>query len=163
MSPAASWIMDSEADLAGVMGHEIGHVTARHGSQRATREQKAGLGVLAASVLGVILESREVGGAGQAISQASQGVAAGFISSYSRDQELQADKLGAEYLARANYNPKNMVDVIHVLKNQEQFAQDSARAEGHAASPQPGWLASHPSNDQRLREITEIANNYKSN
>jgi predicted Zn-dependent protease len=155
--------MDSEADLAGVIGHEIGHVTARHASQRATREQKAGLGVLAASVLGAILESRGVGGAGQAVSQASQGLAAGFISSYSRDQELQADKLGAEYLARADYNPKNMVDVIQVLKNQEQFAQDSARLEGHASLPQAGWLASHPSNDQRLREITQIANNYKSN
>ncbi|MDQ3268547.1 MAG: M48 family metalloprotease [Pseudomonadota bacterium] len=155
--------MDSEADLAGVIGHEIGHVTARHASQRATREQKAGLGVIAATVLGAILESRGVGGAGQAVSQASQGLAAGFVSSYSRDQELQADKLGAEYLARADYNPKNMVDVIQVLKNQEQFAQDSARLEGHAPPPQAGWLASHPSNDQRLREITQIASTYKSN
>ena len=57
--------MESEADLAGVIGHEIGHVTARHGAQRATRSQTAGLGVLAASVLGAVLESRGVGGAGQ--------------------------------------------------------------------------------------------------
>ena len=47
--------LDSEAELAGVMGHEIGHVTARHGAQRATRQQDAGLGVLAASVLGAVL------------------------------------------------------------------------------------------------------------
>ena len=52
--------MDSEADLAGVIGHEIGHVTARHGAQRATREQNAGLGVLAASVLGALLETQGV-------------------------------------------------------------------------------------------------------
>ena len=154
--------MDSEADLAGVIGHEIGHVTARHASQRATRQQKAGLGVIAASVLGAILESRGVGGATQAVSQVSQGVAASFVSSYSRDQELQADKLGAEYLARTNYNPKNMVDVIQVLKNQERFAEDSARSAGRAPPPQVGWLSSHPSNDQRLREITEFANAYKS-
>ena len=50
--------MESEADLAGVIGHEIGHVTARHGAQRATRQQNAGLGVLAAAVLGAVLESK---------------------------------------------------------------------------------------------------------
>ncbi|MSR14111.1 MAG: hypothetical protein EXR86_05990 [Gammaproteobacteria bacterium] len=49
--------MDSEADLAGVIGHEIGHVTARHSAQRATRQQTAGLGVLAATVLGMLAES----------------------------------------------------------------------------------------------------------
>jgi len=48
--------MESEADMAGVIGHEIGHVTARHGAQRATRQQAAGIGVLAATVLGAILE-----------------------------------------------------------------------------------------------------------
>ncbi|CAG1019696.1 partial Beta-barrel assembly-enhancing protease, partial [Burkholderiaceae bacterium] len=97
--------MDSEADLAGVIGHEIGHVTARHGAQRATRAQTAGLGVLAATILGAVLEGRGVGGAGDLASQVSQSVAAGYIASYSREQELEADRLGAEYLARVNYNP----------------------------------------------------------
>ena len=50
--------LDSEAELAGVIGHEIGHVTARHGAQRATRQQTAGIGVLAATVLGAVLEGR---------------------------------------------------------------------------------------------------------
>ena len=54
--------MEDEADLAGVIGHEIGHVTARHGAQRATRQQNAGLGVLAASVLGALLEAKGVAG-----------------------------------------------------------------------------------------------------
>ena len=57
--------MESEADLAGVMGHEIGHVTARHGAQRATSQQHAGLGVFAANILGAVLESQGLGGAGQ--------------------------------------------------------------------------------------------------
>ena len=90
--------MESEADLAGVMGHEIGHVTARHGAQRATRAQTAGLGVLAATILGAVLEAGGIGGAGGLAQQVSQGVAAGYIAKYSREQELQADKLGAEYL-----------------------------------------------------------------
>ena len=58
--------MESEADLAGVIGHEIGHVTARHGAQRATRQQNAGLGVFAATILGAVLEWQGVSGAGQA-------------------------------------------------------------------------------------------------
>jgi predicted Zn-dependent protease len=152
--------MDSEADLAGVIGHEIGHVTARHGAQRATRQQRAGAGVLAATVFGVLLETVGVGGAAQAANQVSTGIAAGSIASYSREQELQADRLGAEYLARTGYSPKNMVDVIGVLKDQERFAADDARAAGKKAPEGASWLSSHPSNDQRLAEMTKVAAQY---
>jgi len=155
--------LDSEAELAGVIGHEIGHVTARHGAQRATRQQTAGIGVLAATVLGAVLEAKGVSGAGQVANQVSQGVAAGYIASYSREQELQADELGAEYLSRNRYNPQNMVDVIGALKNQERFAADAAKAEGRAAPSGANWLSSHPSNDQRLAEINQIAAKYKGN
>ena len=153
--------MESEADLAGVIGHEIGHVTARHGAQRATRQQNAGLGVLAASVLGAVLEAKGVSGAGQMASEASQTVAAGYVAKYGREQELQADGLGAEYLSRSNLDPRNMIDVINVLKNQERFAADLARAEGRPVPEQNSWLASHPSNDQRLDTITKLAAQYK--
>ena len=153
--------MDSEADLAGVIGHEIGHVTARHGAQRATKQQNAGLGVFAASVLGAVLESQGLPGAGQLAGQVSQTVAAGYVASYGRDQELQADGLGAEYLSRIRYDPRNMIDVITVLKNQERFAADQAKAEGRPAPVQGNWLASHPSNDQRLQTITQLASQYK--
>lgn len=152
--------MEDEADLAGVIGHEIGHVTARHGAQRATRSQDAGLGVLAATVLGAVLESQGFAGAGQAASQVSQTVASGYIASYGREQELQADSLGAEYLSRSNYDPKNMVNVITALKNHERFAADQARAEGRAAPASGSWLSSHPSNDQRLQSITQLAAQY---
>ena len=155
--------LDSEAELAGVIGHEIGHVTARHGAQRATRQQSAGLGVLAATVLGAVLEGAGVGGATDLASQVSQGVAAGWLATYSREQELQADQLGAEYLARNRYNPQNMVDVIGVLKDQERFAADMARAEGRAPPSGANWLSSHPSNDQRLADIRRIAAGYQGN
>jgi predicted Zn-dependent protease len=146
--------LDSEADLAGVIGHEIGHVTARHGAQRATRQQTAGIGVLAASVLGAVLGVGDLGG------QVAQSVAAGYVASYSRDQELQADQLGAEYLARNRYNPSNMVDVIGVLRDQERFAADVAKAEGKAAPSGSNWLSSHPSNDKRLEDIKRFAAGY---
>ena len=153
--------LDSEADLAGVIGHEIGHVTARHGAQRATSQQNAGIGVLAATVLGVLIEGATgVQGSAQAASQIGQGVAAGRLASYSREQETQADELGAEYLSRTRYNPNNMIDVIEVLKNQERFAADQARAEGRAAPAGGNWLASHPSNDKRLSDIRQVAARY---
>ncbi|MBA2961893.1 MULTISPECIES: M48 family metalloprotease [Ramlibacter] len=154
--------LDSEAELAGVMGHEIGHVTARHGAQRATRQQATGIGVLAANVLGAVLEVGGVSGASSLASQASQAAAAGYIASYSRDQESQADQLGAEYLSRNRYDPQNMIDVIHVLKRQEQFAADMAKAEGKPGDSGANWLASHPANDKRLADIREYAARYKS-
>ncbi|GAB3765681.1 M48 family metalloprotease [Ramlibacter monticola] len=153
--------LESEAELAGVMGHEIGHVTARHGAQRATREKTAGIGVMAATVLGAVLEVGGLSGATNLASQVSQTAAAGFIASYSRDQESQADELGAEYLSRNRYDPQNMVDVIRVLKNQEQFAIDAAKAEGKQAPSGSNWLASHPANDKRLAGIKAFAARYK--
>ncbi|HET7793406.1 MAG TPA: M48 family metalloprotease [Rhizobacter sp.] len=154
--------LDSEAELAGVIGHEIGHVTARHGAQRATQQQNASYGVMAANVLGAVLEGVVgVGGISNIANQVSQTAAAGYVASYSRDQESQADQLGAEYLARNQYNPQNMVDVIEVLKNQERFAADAAKAEGKAAPSGTSWLASHPSNDKRLADIRQIAAKYQ--
>ena len=152
--------MESEADLAGVIGHEIGHVTARHGAQRATSQQTAGLGVFAATLLGAVLESQGVSGAGRLAGDLSQTVAAGYIASYGREQELQADTLGAEYLSRTAYDPRNMIDVIKVLKDQERYAADVAKAEGRAAPAKGNWLASHPSNDQRLEIISNLAATY---
>jgi len=153
--------LDSEAELAGVIGHEIGHVTARHGAQRATREQAAGIGVVAATILGAVLEVGGVGGASNLASQLSQTAASGYIASYSRDQETQADELGAEYLSRNRYDPQNMVEVIQALKNQEQFAADMAKADGKAVPSASNWLASHPANDKRLADIKVFAAKYK--
>jgi predicted Zn-dependent protease len=155
--------LQTEAELAGVMGHEIGHVTARHGAQRATRQQDAGLGVLAASVLGMVLESQGVTGAGRLATDVSQTAAAGYVASYGREQELQADGLGAEYLARNAFDPRNMVKVIGTLKDQERFAADQARTAGKTAPAKNSWLASHPSNDQRLEQISQLAAQYQGN
>jgi len=154
--------LDSEADLAGVIGHEIGHVTARHGAQRATRAQDAALVGLLGGLLGAVLDAKGGGGIGQQIGQVSQQAAAGYVAKYGRDQELQADGLGAEYLSRVKYDPRNMIDVIRVLKDQERFAKELAQSQGRPV-PQEGnsWLASHPSNDDRLQAISRVAAQYQ--
>lgn len=149
--------LNDEAELAGVLGHEIGHVTARHASQRATRQQAAGVGVLLANVLGAVLENKGYSGVGDLTNQVSQIGAAGYITSYGREQELQSDQLGAEYLAKNHYDSARMIDVIRMLKNQEQFSQEIARSEGRTVPPRANWLASHPSSDKRLEDIRQTA------
>ncbi|HMO45348.1 MAG TPA: M48 family metalloprotease [Rubrivivax sp.] len=150
--------LDNEAELAGVLGHEIGHVTARHGAQQATRQTGAAIGVGLAAIGGAVLEAATgVSGIADIVGGVAQAGAAGLIASYSRDQELQADQLGAEYLARNRYDPAYMVEVIQVLKDQERYAAEAAKAAGRAPPAAPGWLASHPSNDQRLQQIRASA------
>lgn len=147
--------LDSEEELAGVLGHEIGHVTARHGAKRQTQGTIAQVLSIGAEILGQV-----VGGV-QGVGQAVSGIAGQMILSYGREQELQSDQLGAQYLATNNYDPKAMIKVIGVLKNQEVFAADRARAEGKTVQKMPDWGSSHPSNDQRLSEIAQIASTLK--
>jgi predicted Zn-dependent protease len=153
--------LNDEADLAGVLGHEIGHVTARHGAQRAQRGQNAQLGAMAGVLLGAVLGAKGYGQLGDAASQVSQMAAARYVAKYSQSQELQADGLGAEYLSRVRYDVRNMVDVIRVLKDQDQFQSDLAREQGRPAPQGNAWLASHPTSDQRLDAIMKLSAQYK--
>jgi predicted Zn-dependent protease len=114
---------------------------------------------MAATVLGAVLEVGGISGATNARPVVAD-AAAGYIASYSRDQESQADELGAEYLPRNRYDPQNMVDVIQVLKNQEQFALDAPRPR-QAAPSGSNWLSSHPANDKRLADIKAFAARYQ--
>lgn len=154
--------LNSEVELAGVLGHEIGHVTARHASQRATRGAWAQAGSVAAAILGAVAESRGVSGAGDLAGQVGQSVASGYILSYGRDQELQADRLGAEYLSRISRDPGAMFTVLSVLKQNEVFTEDQMRAAGKQVNKMPPYLSSHPTNDQRLQEITKAAAQFRS-
>ena len=139
--------LNSEGELAGVLGHEIGHVTARHGVQQAS----AGM---AKSVLADLL-SKKMGGDGKVLNQ----LGSAMLSGYGRQHELQADRLGAEYLAGVGYSPKNMIDVIGVLKAQEVYA---SRQQGRSGGSYHGVFSSHPSNDQRLQEVVNAAKSISS-
>jgi len=143
--------MNSEAELAGVIGHEIGHVTARHGARKQTNSTLAGLGSM---VIGVATGSKE-------LMDISQMLGGALVSGYGREYELESDRLGAEYLAKSGYRPQAMIDTISVLKDQEVFNNDLARTEGRKPQNYHGLFASHPRNDKRLQEVVKLADRYK--
>ncbi len=144
--------MNSEAELAGVLAHEIGHVTARHGVRQhsvATITDLLGAGI------GILTESR-------AASQAADLGSMVWIRGYGRKHELEADRLGAEYLARTGYDPEEMINVVGLLKSQEEFETRQAEKEGRAPNIYHGIFSTHPDNDARLQEVVRAANKFKS-
>jgi predicted Zn-dependent protease len=136
--------LNSEAELAAVLGHEIGHVTARHSVRQ-----------YSAATAGQILTSLLL--RSQAGQDLFKVLDRALLSGYGRDQELEADRLGAQYLARTGYDPDAMTRVIGVLKNQEEFEKQRAQAEGRKPHNYHGVFASHPSADQRLQEVVAEA------
>ncbi|MEM7401436.1 MAG: M48 family metalloprotease [Pseudomonadota bacterium] len=139
--------MNSEAELAGVLGHELGHITARHG----VRQQSAGTiaGILGAGV-GILT------GSSQAAQAANVGSTA-LIRGYGRSHELEADRLGAEYLANVGYDPQEMLKVVEILKDQEDFDKQLAKEEGREPRAYHGTFSTHPANDKRLQEVIGAA------
>ncbi|MFK8030934.1 MAG: M48 family metalloprotease [Gammaproteobacteria bacterium] len=139
--------LNSEAELAAVLSHEIGHITARHAVRQGARSKVLdGLGGIASVV---------TGGASGFLSDYVGGA---LIKGYSRDLELEADREGAEYLVRTGYGSEPMVDVVRILKNQELFEYARAEEEGREPRVYHGLFSTHPDNDKRLREVIEAAN-----
>lgn len=150
--------LNSEAQLAGVLGHEIGHVTARHG----VRQQSVDTATKVASELAGVVAQILTGSAvvGDLANSAIDVGGSVWVNGYGREQELEADRLGAEYLARTGYDPDEMIGVIEVLKDQEEFARESEPEGGRVAATYHGLFATHPSNDKRLQEVVKAARQY---
>lgn len=145
--------LNSEAELAGVVGHEIGHVTARHGVRQQSAATAAGVGAILGSILVPGMNN-------QAGASLLQTLAQAWTAGYGREHELESDRLGAQYLAKTGYNPQAMVEVIGVLKNQETFAAEQAKKEGRQARTYHGTFDTHPSNDARLQQVVGEAGKY---
>ena len=130
----------SEAEMAGVMAHEISHVILRHGTAQATKGQKFQIGAVAGQILGAIVG----GAAGSVIAQGTQFGLGAYFLKYSREYERQADLLGAQLMARAGYDPRAMATMFQTIQ-----------AEGGRSGPE--WLSSHPDPGNRSAAITREA------
>lgn len=131
--------MDSEAELAFVMGHEVGHVTARHVNERISRQMVVA-GAATAISIGAQVSDQDVIRYGL---PAVVGAGAGaYLLKFGRDQESEADELGMRYMARAGYNPYGAYEAMGILA---EAAGDTQR--------QPEFLSTHPYPETRLKQI----------
>jgi predicted Zn-dependent protease len=132
-------LLKSEAELAGVLGHEIGHVIARHSSERLAKQQ------LTQGLLGALV----VGSGDFTTAQIGQVVGSMINMSYGRDDEIESDSLGIRIMAEAGYDPRGMIRVMEVL----------AKASG--GSRQPEFMSTHPAPENRSERIkAAIAKQY---
>lgn len=129
-----------EGEVAGVMAHELAHVLLRHGTANATKAQGFQIGALAGAIAGAVVG----GGLGQVISQGSQFGLGTWLMKYSREYEKQADLLGAQIMARAGYDPRELAHMFETIQKQ-----------GGGSPPQ--WLSSHPNPGNRTQYITQEA------
>ncbi len=135
--------LNTEAELAGVMGHEIGHITARHSAQQISRAQLAKLAVEAGSVFSD--EFRALSGL------AGFGVQMLFLK-FSRDNERQADDLGVEYASKVGYDASQMANFFETL--------DRMQAHGDK-SGLPSWFSTHPNPEDREKVVRERSREWQ--
>jgi predicted Zn-dependent protease len=142
----------NEAEVAGVLGHEIGHVNARHTAERMGQQQKAQIGVLAGVLLGAVLggeQGAQMGG------QFGTEIAQNYLGKYSQDQEFEADSLGVRYLKRATYDPQAMASFLSALNADTHL--EARLAGNEAAAESYSMKQSHPRTADRVQQAINQA------
>jgi predicted Zn-dependent protease len=139
--------LNSEAELAAVLGHELAHVTANHparGQTRSVLAQILAMGAAIATGSSAVADMANIG-------------AGAFVQGYGREAEMEADRIGMKYLVRAGYDPKAMGRVFATFQAQETFEVASARAEGREPNVYHGVFSSHPAPDDRSVQAARTA------
>lgn len=145
-------LMNNEAEMAAVLGHEVGHVAARHSQRRqAAAQRNSILGVLGAIVTGAVLgDSGITEGIQRTFLQGSQLLTLKF----SRSQELEADTLGIQYLNSAGYDPNAMASLLASLAAQNSL---DAQLQGRGDATVPAWASTHPDPASRVSRARQLA------
>ncbi|MEC9236123.1 MAG: M48 family metalloprotease, partial [Pseudomonadota bacterium] len=143
-------LANDEAELAAVLGHEIGHITGRHSAERYSHGVVTSLG---AAILGAAVDNPNVARA----ANLGQNL---YLSSYSRSQENEADMLGVRYLHRAGYDPSGM---NRFLTSLGAFSALEAKANGQGAAPQVNYFSTHPLTQERVSKTAGEARKYPQN
>lgn len=147
-------LMNNEAELAGVLGHEVGHVAARHSARRQqTAQRNQLLGVLGQVLSGVVLGDSALGRLGSELATTAPQLA---TLSYSRSQEIEADQLGIEYLRGAGYDPRAMATLLQSLAAQSAL---DAQLQGRGDATMPAWASTHPDPASRVQNALNLAGN----
>jgi len=136
--------LNSEAQLAAVLGHEIGHDVARHPARSEAQGVLLGTGALATAILT----------GNPAIAEMANLGATAWYQGYGRDHESEADRLGLEYATRSGYNPQALGDAMKVFKAQEAFELTRAKDEGRDPNIYHGVFSDHPAPDERIVAAT---------
>ncbi len=140
-------LANSEAELAGVLSHEVGHITGRHSAERYSHGVVTQLG---AGILSTVLGSPA----------ASQALGLGsnlFLSSYSRSQENEADALGVRYMSQGGFKPEAMTEF---LKSMDQESKLTLAKQGKKEAG-ASYFSTHPPTPERIEKTREIAQNYQ--
>jgi predicted Zn-dependent protease len=132
--------LNSEAQLAGVLGHEVGHVIGRHGAEHLAKQQLGG-----ALVNAVGIASSDGYGGGQQAAILAQAVNQMVNLKYGREDELESDRLGFQFMTQAGYNPVGIIELMKIL--------DDARGN---AGGQPEFMSTHPDPGNRIEQLTAI-------
>jgi predicted Zn-dependent protease len=145
-------LMNDEAELASVMGHEVGHVAARHAQKRNRRATIGGLGAVLATVAGAAIG----GDAGAKLGQQLGGsLAQSFVLKYSREQEYEADDLGVSYLGRGGFDPLAASTMLKSLADETTL---DAKVAGKGGQSLPEWASTHPDPASRVTRAAQKAN-----
>jgi predicted Zn-dependent protease len=142
-------LMNDEAELAFVLGHEVGHVAANHAQARQSAATRNSIG----GILGAVLGSVIGGGLGNAISQLAQQGSQVATLRFSRAQEYESDRLGIAYLTRGGYDPAASASMLAALGRASAL---QARVQGQDNRSTPEWASTHPLSENRTRNAASL-------